>query len=44
LAGDPFGIDNMYIALITPPIIIFIERLFHWGEDAPLTTKRAALS
>jgi SSS family solute:Na+ symporter len=35
LAGDPYGIDNMYIALITPPIVIFIERLFHWGEGVP---------
>jgi SSS family solute:Na+ symporter len=33
LAGDPYGIDNMYVALITPPIIIFIERLFHWRGD-----------
>jgi SSS family solute:Na+ symporter len=36
LAGDPYGIDNMYIALITPPIVIFIERLFHWSEAAPI--------
>jgi solute:Na+ symporter, SSS family len=34
LAGDPYGIDNMYAALITPPIIIFIERVFHWRDDA----------
>jgi SSS family solute:Na+ symporter len=42
LAGDPFGIDNIYIALVTPPIVMFIERLFHWGQQMPLTTKSAA--
>jgi SSS family solute:Na+ symporter len=41
LAGDPYGIDNMYIALITPPIVIFIERLFHWGEAAPIAKSPA---
>jgi len=41
LAGDPYGIDNMYIALVTPPIVIFIERLFHWGEPAPMVKSLA---
>jgi solute:Na+ symporter, SSS family len=35
LAGDPYGIDNMYIALATPPIVIFVEKLFHWGSATP---------
>lgn len=39
LAGDPFGIDNMYVALVTPPILIFIEKLFHWESEAPRTVK-----
>jgi SSS family solute:Na+ symporter len=26
LLGDPFGIDDIYIALITPPLIMLIER------------------
>jgi SSS family solute:Na+ symporter len=39
LAGDPYGIDNMYVALITPPIVIFIERLFHWRDDASQAVK-----
>lgn len=38
LAGDPYGIDNMYIALLTPPVIIFVEKLFHWREAAPSAT------
>jgi SSS family solute:Na+ symporter len=42
LAGDPYGIDNMYVALVTPPIVIFIERLFHWRKDVPVTVKSAA--
>ena len=41
LAGDPFGIDNMYVALLTPPIVIFIEKLFHWSSEAPQTVKSA---
>jgi len=41
LAGDPFGIDNMYIALVTPPIIMLVERLFHWHGSAPLRTESA---
>ena len=42
LAGDPFGIDNMYIALVTPPVVIFIEKLFHWGGAVPRPAKSAA--
>ncbi|HET7887005.1 MAG TPA: sodium:solute symporter family protein [Bradyrhizobium sp.] len=41
LSGDPFGIDNMYVALLTPPVIIFIEKLFHWGSAAPQPAKSA---
>ncbi|WAL83877.1 sodium:solute symporter family protein [Pandoraea sp. XJJ-1] len=37
LAGDPYGIDNMYIALISPAIIIFVEKLFHWRETSVKT-------
>jgi solute:Na+ symporter, SSS family len=42
LAGDPLGIDNMYVALMTPPIVIFVEKLFHWDSEAPRTVKSAA--
>ena len=27
LLGDPFGINNMYVALITPAVIMVIDRL-----------------
>jgi 4-hydroxy-tetrahydrodipicolinate synthase len=30
------------VALVTPPIVMFIERLFHWGQQMPLTIKSAA--
>jgi SSS family solute:Na+ symporter len=42
LAGDPFGIDNMYIALVTPPVVIFVEKLFHWGSAVPRPAKSVA--
>lgn len=40
LLDNPYGIDNMYIALITPAIVIFVEKIFHWnatvnGEPRP---------
>ena len=28
LLGNPYGIDNMYVALATPAIVVVIERLF----------------
>ena len=40
IAGDPYGIDNMYIALFTPPVIVFVEKLFHWREPAPIAAHR----
>jgi len=42
LAGDPFGIDNMYIALVTPPIVIFVEKLFQWDNKARQVVKSNA--
>lgn len=32
LLGNPYGIDNMYIALATPALVIAVERVFdrHW--------------
>jgi len=35
LLGDPFGIDNMYVALAIPAIVIFVEKLFHWNDNKP---------
>lgn len=34
--GNPYGIDNMYIAMVSPMIIIFIEKLFHWNKSYDL--------
>jgi solute:Na+ symporter, SSS family len=28
LLGDPFGIDDIYVALATPPMLMLVERLF----------------
>ena len=43
LLDNPYGIDNMYIALITPVIVIFIEKLFHWrSADGQVATTPAA--
>ena len=27
---NPYGIDNMYVALVLPAIVIFIDKLLHW--------------
>jgi SSS family solute:Na+ symporter len=32
LLGDPFGIDNMFVALVIPAAVIVIEKLFHWND------------
>jgi SSS family solute:Na+ symporter len=32
LLGDPFGIDNMYVALVIPAAVIVVEKLFHWND------------
>jgi SSS family solute:Na+ symporter len=39
--GDPYGIDNIYIALAAPPIVMALDRLFPKAADkrqvAPIT-------
>lgn len=42
IAGDPYGIDNMYVALCTPPIIMFVEKLFRWRDPASIATRPLA--
>lgn len=42
LAGDPCGVDNTYVALVTPPIVIFVEKLFRWSRAAPEPARSAA--
>ncbi|WP_175682319.1 sodium:solute symporter family protein [Burkholderia cenocepacia] len=46
LLGNPFGIDNMYVALVTPAIVLVIGKLlFHGGganlRDKPLTHRES---
>ena len=31
LLGNPFGIDNMYVAAATPLVVMAVERLIHHG-------------
>jgi SSS family solute:Na+ symporter len=31
--GDPYGIDNIYIALATPPVVMALDRLFPRAAD-----------
>lgn len=33
LLGDPFGIDNMYVALVIPAAVILVEKVFHWNDN-----------
>ncbi|MYM83252.1 sodium:solute symporter family protein [Duganella sp. FT50W] len=33
LLGDPCDIDNMYIALVTPAIVILVDRLLGWSRN-----------
>jgi solute:Na+ symporter, SSS family len=35
LLGNPYGIDNMYVALLTPVVVMGIERLFR-AKRAPV--------
>jgi SSS family solute:Na+ symporter len=32
--GDPFGINNMYIALITPAVVMVIDRMIPSKESS----------
>jgi SSS family solute:Na+ symporter len=46
LLGNPFGIDNMYVALVTPAIVLVIGKLLFHGEgsnlrDKPLTHRES---
>ena len=39
LLGNPFGIDNMYVALVTPAIVLVIGKLLFHGEGSDLRDK-----
>lgn len=34
LMGNPFGIDNIYISIVVPVIIMIVERVFCWNKKA----------
>ncbi|RQS24777.1 MULTISPECIES: sodium:solute symporter family protein [unclassified Burkholderia] len=40
LLGNPFGIDNMYVALVSPAIVLVVGKLLFHGEDSNLRDKR----
>ncbi len=40
--GDPFGIDDIYIALITPAIIIGLERLLRRDKVSAAAPEQVA--
>ncbi|AXF24134.1 sodium:solute symporter [Burkholderia pyrrocinia] len=42
LLGNPFGIDNMYVALVTPAIVLVLSKLLFHGasEDSDIQNKR----
>jgi len=43
LLDNPYGIDNMYVALAIPAVVVFVEKLFHW-HDRPSDAHKAATS
>lgn len=50
LLGDPFGIDNIYISLATPPLVMLIDKLFpqparaNHGNATPSASARHGLA
>jgi SSS family solute:Na+ symporter len=32
--GNPYGIDNMYVAAVTPIVIMALERALSWQKPA----------
>ncbi|MDR3412191.1 MAG: sodium:solute symporter family protein [Formivibrio sp.] len=42
LLDNPYGIDNMYIALAIPAVVVFIEKLFHWNDRPPVSTEKVS--
>lgn len=37
--GNPYGVDNMYIAAVAPLVVMVIERLFHWGTPGAVASE-----
>ncbi|RQZ58716.1 sodium:solute symporter family protein [Burkholderia sp. Bp9004] len=40
LLGNPFGIDNMYVALVTPAIVLVVAKLLFHGKGSNLRDKQ----
>ncbi len=38
--GNPYGIDNMYVAAVTPVLVMVIERALSWPNSATITETR----
>ena len=34
--GNPYGIDNMYVAAVTPIVVMALERALSWQKPAAL--------
>ena len=44
LAGNPWGVDNAYVALATPLLIMGLSQLFKRGDAAPVAGQATSLS
>jgi len=38
--GNPYGIDNMYVAAVTPVLVMVIERALSWSKSAIIAETR----
>jgi len=36
--GNPYGIDNMYVAAVTPVLVMMIERALSWPKSAAVAS------
>jgi SSS family solute:Na+ symporter len=34
--GNPYGIDNMYVAAVTPIVVMALERALSWQKPAAI--------
>lgn len=40
--GNPYGIDNMYVAAVTPVLVMMIERALNWPKGAAVASTMQA--
>jgi SSS family solute:Na+ symporter len=36
MLDNPYGIDNIYIALVTPAVVMLIDHGYHWWLEKPI--------